>query len=1219
MENLLVLLDKIQQVSPLPIFSKDVIVVQNAGMQHWLNMSLAKQRGISMNIDYALPSQFLWKLVRSIASEEDVPDQSPFSREVLAWRIFTLFAQPEVMNDADFDTATQYWRSHTPPSNNQPSNNQPSNNQVNASSTTDVEQGVDLPPEFADKITNTEQLKRYQLACQMADLFEQYLIFRPTWIDAWENGNFTAGFVQGEQSDAAEIAQWQGKLWHLLTREQSYNPITLIEQAITQLNAGCFDQQLLKNSLPKRISFFGINIMAPMWLSFVNELSEYIDVHFFHLNPCYAYWGDVITEKQAIKSIQQWVEGYDDITQSVGNPLLANLGQQGREFMALLHGYSTINIDAFEDIHDELTNESNDTSDNTLSNNTPTQASVLQQVQHDILTLTDARNAPVEQRDNSIVFTSCHSALREVQGLHDWLLHQFNNDSTLTPKDVLVMCPQVEEYAPYVNAVFARGWQDFDDKVPPLPCSIADRVSKDSEPIVAAFSDLLTLPDSRFQLSQLLSLLRIPAMQTKFDLSIEDIDKISVWLDHASVHWGLDEEHKQHTLKTHAVSNNFTWQQGLSRLLRGFAFGDVETIYDEQLLLPTVEGNDAELLGQLMLILEQLQQFSFSLTKERTAAEWQTFLTTLINELFDTSNDDGFTIVTDAIESLIEYCLHAKFEEKIDLLIVRDFLNQHFSQPDPGKQFIVGQVTFCSMLPMRSIPFKVIAILGLNDGLFPRQRQPLSFDLMSITPAMLGDRSRRGDDRYLFLEAIISARQSLYLSYQGKNIKNNAPKQASLVLKELMEYLTLGYGWALSEEGIDEESLDEEGIDEEQTAEVNHNTSPNGKLRHLPMQPFSHKNYQGLLKSFDNHWLNLARLSSKENTAQGDNLSSGIGIPLPESDLIEYSAADACYVMHVELSELISFFQHPSKYFAKKQLNLNFDNYSLELNDVEPFEFDRLQSYLLREQLIKAQLTDNQSTIVATEQAVQQCLKAAALSGKFPEAATRDIAFESWKLDSENFSQTITEHNGKIKQTEDCAITFNLDAQTSQLLIQKLTGNSSSVGVNVKISTKLPISDDKLVFYRSSSPKFKDFITLYFHQCVLAIAQEQLAEKASLIEGVTATHGFYFDTKSQKVTQFKYGEIADPKAQLLKFIQQYIVGLQQPLLVNGEIAEKTFKAKVFEQTQFELYWSDPNSIMSLGDDPYIHYFWPQCPSYEEVQPNIEYLYFDAFNAREQIK
>ncbi len=1184
MENLLVLLDKIQQVSPLPIFSKDVVIVQNAGMQHWLNMSLAKQRGISMNIDYALPSQFLWKLVRTIASEEDVPDQSPFSREVLAWRIFTLLAKNEVMEDVDFTTATRYWNGQNSPQNN---------------SHSDQSLYLKASTEFASE----EELKRYQLACQMADLFEQYLIFRPTWIDNWENGNFTAGFVQAQQSDAADISKWQGKLWYLLTREQSYNPINLIEQAITQLKEGRFDQKHLNNALPKRISFFGINIMAPMWLSFVNELSEYVDVHFFHLNPCYSYWGDVITEKQAIKSIQKWVDGYDDITASIGNPLLANLGQQGREFMALLHGYSTINIDAFEDIHDsELASFDESNPSNTDASNSVPNISVLQQVQHDILTLSDARIEPIKKLDDSIVFTSCHSALREVQGLHDWLLHQFNNDSELTPKDVLVMCPQVEEYAPYVNAVFARGWQEFDDKVPPLPCSIADRVSKDSEPVVAAFSDLLTLPDSRFQVSQLLSFLRIPAMQTKFDLSVEDIDKISVWLDHASIHWGLDQQHKQQTLKSTAVTNSFTWQQGLSRLLRGFAYGDFETIYEEQLLLPTIEGNDGELLGQLMLILEQLQLFSLSLAKARTAEQWKKFLNELIAELFDTTNDDGFIIVEQAIESLIEYCTHAKFEEKIDLLIVRDFLNQHFSEPDPGRQFIVGQVTFCSMLPMRSIPFKVIAVLGLNDGLFPRQRHPLSFDLMSITPAMLGDRSRRGDDRYLFLEAIISARKSLYLSYQGKNIKNNSPKQASLVLKELMEYLELGYGWSLLNE---DDSLNAD--------EANPNI--HGKLRHLPMQPFSEKNYKGQLKSFDNHWLslNLSGSSSTEISANDLNISV--------KEMLEQQA-DGSYVLNLELAQLISFFQHPSRSFAQSQLNLDLNIRSLELEDVEPFEFDRLQSYLFREQLIKSYLPDlcNAEDTLSNEereQLVERTLKSAALSGKFPESIIRDKTFENWKQDTEQFSQIIHEHSALVQTQANCTVSLSISAEDLGLGSDFEAAKTESI--NIKLSTQLPISDNKLVFYRSSTPKFKDFITLYFHQCILAIAKLQQSAEAISLDNISATHGFYFDTKSQKVIQYKYGEVVDAEAQLVKFIRYFVKGSQQAVLVNGELAEKAFSAKVFEQEQFELFWDDPNALMSIGHDPYIHYFWPNCPLIEEVRPELEYLYLDMFNAREQIK
>ncbi len=455
----------------------------------------------------------------------------------------------------------------------------------------------------------------------------------------------------------------------------------------------------------------------------------------------------------------------------------------------MLQGYSTYQFDVFEQANSELDSAE-------LTRNVQAQTpSILSALQHDILTLHDARQTPQQVIDDSITSTSAHSPLREVQGLHDWLLHQFNQDHSLTPKDVLVMCPQIEQYAPYVDAVFARGWQELANNIPPLPCSIADRGSKDAEPLVAAFVDLLSLPDSRFQVSQLLGFLRLNAVQAKFNFTDDELDKISAWLAQANIHWGLDKAHKAQVLSTTEASSQFTWQQGLSRLMRGFAFADHDALQQEQFLLSTIEGSDAILLGQLMLVLEQLQHYAQRLNQTRTPLQWQQYLHQLVDNCFSDTGSDAIDIIHQAIEQLVEYSQEAQFVNGVSLAIVQEFLNHHFSQPDPGRQFMVGQVTFCSMLPMRSIPFKVIAVLGLNDGDFPRQRKPQAFDLMQQTPSRIGDRSRRGDDRYLFLEALISARQALYLSYQGRNIKNNSEKQPSLVLKELFAYLTDAYGW----------------------------------------------------------------------------------------------------------------------------------------------------------------------------------------------------------------------------------------------------------------------------------------------------------------------------------------------------------------------------------------------------------------------------------------
>ncbi|MFT6901127.1 MAG: exodeoxyribonuclease V gamma subunit [Colwellia sp.] len=1148
MENLLALLDKIQQVSPLPIFSQEMIVVQNAGMQHWLNMSLAQQRGISMNIGYALPSQFLWKLVRSMASDDNVPEQSPFSREVLSWRIDALIGSKIVIDDPNFSSATQYWLGTATIS-----DDAVISDSINESSATKEQNDS---TEFSEKQT----LKRYQLACQLADLYEQYLIFRPQWINDWHQGKASKSF--SHQKQAVEVEKWQAKLWQLLTQEQSYDPLDLINKAIENIASK-------KHLLPPRLSFFGINAMAPMWLSFIEAVSEHLDVHFFHLNPCFDYWGDIQSEKQAINLLTKWVKGHDDITVNVGNPLLANLGQQGREFMALLNDYSTVNIEVFDTI---------------VKGDEAEGLSVLHQVQQDILTLTNSKDAPKNQQDNSIVFSSAHSALREVQGLHDWLLHQFNDDKSLTPKDVLVMCPQVEQYAPYVSAVFARGWQDLADKIPPLPCSIADRVSKDSEPIVAAFTQLLSLPDSRFQVSQIIGMLRLPAIQNKFSLSLEELDKISAWLEQACVHWGVDRQHKQQVLHSKEVNNAFTWQQGLSRLMRGFAFADSPMFVDEQLYLPNVEGNDAILLGKLMLIIEQLQHFSQHLAQEKSASKWQQFLLSLLNSLFEVTDENAFNVIDQAIGALVEYCQHADYQQKISLGVVRDFLTNHFSQPDPGRQFMVGQITFCSMLPMRSIPFKVIAILGLNDGEFPRQRQPLGFDLMASSKSELGDRSRRGDDRYLFLEAIISARQSLYLSYQGRNIRNNNEKQPSIVLKELMEYLETGYGWQLH--------------NSDNVSDKNDNDDRSSDIKQLPMQAFSEHNYLGQLKSFDPHWL---KLKSAKKLAQTDTLLLPVEITPDNETKI------------VDINELIRFFQHPAKAFAQRHLQLFFVPQETQLDDTEPFSENFLQSYLLRQQLLALYL------VGSNEQEITSAVNAAGVSGVFPDLPSTNDSLERWRDDSENFSEFIRTESQLT--TADAPITF-INAELDLVL----ANNSHFV-----LGANFPVQEDSLMFYRSSSAKGKDLFGLYLHQLILQCWQDHAAtlniadftQEQSMLAQVKITKGFYFDTKNQKPTQYRFSQVDNAQAHLAFIVETYLKGQQQALLLNTELVEKFFKAKAFQQSHFEKIWSDNSSMLSvikpLGQDPYMYYFWQQCPEFSEHQPTFTALYQPMWQAQEQIK
>ncbi|REL26866.1 exodeoxyribonuclease V subunit gamma [Thalassotalea euphylliae] len=1151
MENLLALFNKIQQVSPLSLFDQEHIIVQNAGMQHWLNMSIAQSRGIAMNIEFSLPAQYLWKLLREIASDEAVPDQSLYAREVLVWRVFELLCTEQILADDVFEQATQYWQS--------------------ASSHSE------------------QQQKRYQLAMKVADLFEQYLIFRPNWIDRWSQQNFD--FAQDDvvenhvvEDTTQQTYYWQGKLWYLLQQRQSYNPIELMENAAERI-ADKIAQ------LPKRISFFGINALPPMWINFLEMLGEHIDIHFFHLNPCADYWGDIETEKQFVAKLNEWTDQADNLTAAVGNPLLANWGQQGREFLAQLQQVSTINIDVFEQHQPEpeayVSSEAGAEPENIDS---PQQLPLLKSLQHDVLTLTDARQTPTELVDDSVTISSCHSAFREVQALHDWLLHQLNQDPELTPKDILVMCPEIEQYAPFVHAVFTRGWQDLADDVPPLPCSIADRNVQNADPLVATFVDLLTLPDSRFHVTSIIAMLRLEAVQQQLKLTSEDVVKLSGWLEHAAIHWGLSQQHKAEILGANEVSEAFTWQQGLSKLLRGFAYGDQLTVVGEQLYLPDVEGQDAFILGQLMLFLEQLANSTLALKTPKSPQKWQQYLTDLVAELYHPSAAESLDIIYHALGLLAEYNHTAETDEILDLLVVKEFLTAHFSTPDTGRQFMIGQVTFCSMLPMRSIPFKVIAVLGLNDDEYPRQRQPLAFDLMNSTPPKLGDRSRRGDDRYLFLEALISARDKLYLSYQGRNVQNNKVREPSIILQELFDYLGAGYGWQC-------------------------NLKPTSHIRQLPLQAFSLDNYRGRYLSFDAHWLKLGKSDGENseechdehNKANKDEEKEALSDDT-RADFGTESADTNVADTEIELADLIRFYQHPSRWYAQRALSVYFEQTEPAPSDIEQFSYDRLASYQLKQALLETSLSSAMPNGTKEVQAAQDDVKKQArLSGRFADTPITEQLFDKWQQDNDIFSQAIIEAG--ISDTELAPFSLSVPIKQSGKVVQLL-----------KLRGSLPVNEQAIGFYRPSTAKAKDLFSLYLAQLIASVSAEQSqCENSMPVFCDKPVTGLYFDTKQQQVTQYFCRPMSEPKKQLQLLVDYYLTGQQMPMLANADIAHKAFNARKFEQSQLENYWYDSNNMMAPGFDPYMQFFWPQCPELDDIMPTLITLYEPMYQALDKVK
>ena len=1096
LEDLAVLLNHVvklgHQSDSAGVLSSAQVVVENPGMQHWVNTQLAKQDGIAMNINYPLPGKFVWQLARQLLGDEQVPQQPPYQREALVWRIDDVLASEAIFANDTFAQANRYWRS-------------------------------DASDLQSSKPCADDLLKRFGLASALADLFEQYILYRPDWLTLWQK--------KGQE------LHWQAQLWAILCQQDGRHPIDIqrkLIQSLSQLTAA------QRQALPQQICLFALNTMAPSTLEVFSALAAHTQVHVFHLNPCAEYWGHIQSEKAiAATHLKHWLaQQDDDVLVDGGNPLLANLGSQGKEFFRLLQQQDSYNIDAFEEAEPVLVGGD---------------LSTLQQVQHDILHLEDARNHAQTKIDDSLVFTHGSSALRELQGLHDWLLGKFQQDPTLKPSDILVMCPQVEDYAAYVGAVFDTHGRQFEygfglqnaKQTPQLPCSIADRKPQDSEPLVAAFLQLLQLPDSRFQVSFILDLLRLPAIQRKFGIDPAELETIAVWLANACVHWGLDEHHKANTLGQASSSPTYSWAWGLKRLLLGFAQGDQTPHYQEQWLLADVEGDQAVLLGRLMQVLEQLQGHARLLNTPRTGSAWRGYLTVMIDEFFaedqggERNEELAKECLSTAIGNLSMWVEQVDYSQTICLEVVRYSLSQKLSVASSSQAFITGKITFCSMVPMRSIPFKVVAMLGLNDGQYPRQSKPLDFDLMAQEERRVGDRSRRGDDRYLFLEALISARSCLYLSYQGADSKNNSPRQPSLVVSELMEYLQRGYGWSFN--------LQE----------------PSSQITQLPLHSFSEDSFR---PQADAH----TSLQSKV-TFEASWLRA-LQAKLPETDQALYVASTAIEAVNaplkITISALVRFLENPGRMFTNHHLGLYLHDYALDLDDDEPFDSSKLVEYKLRQQMLDAVLSNDPKACELVRQEYQ-------LNGQLPDSHLGARSIDT----SQDEAQALVDelHGVNYDQIQKHRVCVNVLG----IIIEDevaLTGEPS-----------LQNSSLKVVLSRPTKAKPKDRLTLWLTTLVSQVAFDQAVTGVSVhVEKNLHIEG-----------------LDDAQAQLNSIISLYLIGLTKALPLDAELGLELLKVGPEDQEKRRSAWQKKwyhhkySLPFDFSSDPYRRWLWPTTPSFDD--------------------
>jgi exodeoxyribonuclease V gamma subunit len=578
-----------------------------------------------------------------------------------------------------------------------------------------------------------------QLSARIATVFDQYLMYRPDWVRSWEGGG-TAGIPDEER--------WQVTLFRRVTERFSGRHVAELEDALLTRLA----DDRTPAGLPPRVSVFGLSTLPPLFVRVIVALSRHIDVHVFQ----FAVSPDLGSDLDRTR------------------PLLASHGRVGRELdLVFTTTLETQGIDPV--LHDAFERPNGD--------------GLLQALQRQWFdpSATNPAEHPLESSTSSLSIHACHGPMREVEVLHDQLLSLLTRaQNPVAPEEVLVLVPDLETYAPLIEAVFRRDSNDprF------LPFRISDRQSRRDAPIFDAFLRVLGMVGGRVTAAEVIDLFQLDSVQDRLGLEANDADRIKEWIVASGVRWGMDAEHRgKHGLPADSAN---TWRFGLSRLLLGYAMpGDERRTFGGLVAYDDVEGKDAELLGVLAAFLRTLFGWLRDLERPRPLAGFTTALGELMAALFGEDPESLHQIgaIRRALEELTRISTAAGFEEEIDIAVVRWLVEREVDGLAPERGFLAGGITFCSMVPMRSIPFRVIALLGMNDGVFPRAPRPIEFDLVrnGKTARREADRSPRDDDRYLFLETVCAAREALIVTYAGRSLRDSRELPASVSVSELLD------------------------------------------------------------------------------------------------------------------------------------------------------------------------------------------------------------------------------------------------------------------------------------------------------------------------------------------------------------------------------------------------------------------------------------------------
>ena len=759
--------------------------------------------------------------------------------------------------------------------------------------------------------TADSRSRLYAAAQHIAQLFDSYASYRPSMISDWAAGRDT----DGAGSPLGDDVRWQPQLWRQL-RE-----LLGLPSPAERLAPSC--EQLLSDAssveLPSRLSLFGLTRLPPSQLSVLAALAAEREIHLWVLHPSAALW-DRLKSYSPGRPVRR---REDPTVELVQHRLLSSLGRDVRELQLTLASADV----PVADTHHPLVLDP--------------PSSALAQLQASIRAdqpIALIERASIEPGDVSLQVHACHGRARQVEVVRDVILGLLAADPSLEPRDIVVMCPDIETFAPLISATFGVGAVQ-EDAVAPSPASqlrvrLADRSLRQTNPMMSAASTLLELVDSRMTASEVLDFAAAGPVRRRFGFDDDDLGRLTEWVAEAQVRWGLDAAHRA-SFKLEKFSQN-TWEAGLDRLLLGVAMAEGPAGGDAAgqagsgwvglaLPLDDVDSSDIDLVGRLAELVARLRLTVDALRGPQSLASWMSSLTTAVESLTLTSAADAWQSaqLRSELRSVAEAAGERAEVVSLTLSDLRGLLADRLRGRPTRANFRTGSLTMCTLVPMRSVPHRVVCLLGLDDGAFPRQTA-LDGDDILLSDPLTGERDRRSEDRQLLLDAVLSARDQLVITYTGADERTNSVRPPAVPVGELLDT-------------IDASFL------------PTGDQTPRGRVvtRH-PLQPFDPANFMparlGTAQpfSFDRAALGGARALGAPRVPVAPFLRA----PLPAAEPID-----------LELDTLRMFFDHPVRGFLRQRLGVTLPRDEDETADQLPIELDSLSRWAIGERMLEARLS----------------------------------------------------------------------------------------------------------------------------------------------------------------------------------------------------------------------------------------------------------------------